>query len=354
MRQVLFLSLLIIASSIPAFVKSPDYSYARSAEETVEVTRINLPIISNFCWPNGTPAGALPQQPAPVLCRSLTGGPDTSTQTVNAWHDEFDHGLTFGGFQDTKYKIYDALAAYDSAHWRHADHWMVDLVPRPMEDGLGYDMGAAMLRPNRSFTFKNGKLIIESDVAAGLLAYGKKAWPEIIVTTAAKPLGRVPRGTYAYDMFPRDWTFGCRLSTNRHPTCALKKNDGSHNQAGTQVWEMSFFQKVGTKVIGGTEIGERGKYWRLCQLDEPDTLCRDRFRLELTRTSVILYVNGLLYFQQTGIPALPNELVNGRLYVYLASAHVSHPADTIRYHWDRFTINTEQPPSAAPGFESPS
>jgi hypothetical protein len=326
-----------------------------SAQEISEGADVYLPLATLNCWPDVTPAGALPEQPDQVLCIKLGEGPDTSTQSVNAWRDEFNHGLSFGGFQNTNYKIYNALSAYKSAHWRHANHWMVDLMPKSLVgSGQNYDKGAAMMRPNRSFTFENGKLIVETDVAAGLLVYGEGAWPEIIVTTAAHPSGRVPDGTYAYDMFPTDWTFGCRLQANRHPTCALKKNDGNNNQAGTQVWEMSWFQKVGTYVYGGNEYGQRGNYWRLCQIDEPDINCRDRFRLELTRTSVTLYVNGLKYFQQTGIPPLPNALVNGQVYVYLASAQVSHPAVIIRYHWDRLTINTDQPPSAVPGFDPPS
>lgn len=355
MRRHLSIPFLVVALVIASFILYPRPGPSLSAEEIAEGGDIFLPFTTRICWPDVTPAGALPDQPQQVLCMKLNEGPDTSVQSVNAWHDEFNHGLSFAGFQHTNYKIYNALSAFKSAHWRHADHWMVDLMPNPLAgSGQGYDKGAAMMRPNRSFTFENGKLIVETDVAAGLLAYGEDAWPEIIVTTAASPLGRVPNGTYAYDMFPRDWTFGCRLNANRHPTCALKKNDGDNSQAGTQVWEMSWFQKVGTGVFGGNEYGGRGNYWRLCQADEPDINCRDRFRLELTKTSVTLYVNGIKYFQQTGIPPLPNALVNGHVYVYLASAQVSHPAEIIRYHWDRLTVNTEQPPSTVPGFHLPS
>ncbi len=321
-----------------------------SAEEIEGPDAIHLPLMSKYCWPDEIAAGALPQQPAPVLCMQLADGPDTSTQSANGWHDDFDHGLAFGGFQGTDYKIFDALAAYKSSHWRHANHWMVDLAPHPQQDDYGWDKGAVMMRPDRSFTFENGKLIVEADVAAGMEAYGVLAWPEIIVSTGLAPIGRVRNGTYGYDMFPQDWTLGCRLDSSRHPVCALKKNNGTNNEASTRVWEMSYFQKVGSYVFGGNEHDGRGDYWRVCKKSDPDRLCRDRFRLELTRTSVTLYVNGIKYFQQTGIPPLPNAMVNGNIYVYYAGTHVRHPAEALRFHWDRLTVNTYQPPSAASNF----
>ena len=210
-----------------------------------------------------------------------------------------------------------------------------------------------MLRPDRSFRFENGKFILEADVAAGHEAYDVNAWPELVVSTAERPEGFTPGASrYGYDMFPGHWTLGCRLQESRRPVCALRDDTGdfASGKASNRVWEMSWFQEVGSHVFGGTEFEGRGDYWRQCTLEDPDEKCRDRFRLELTRTSLTLYVNGIKYFEQTGIPPLPLAFVEADLYPYFASVSIQHDADTIRYHWDRIAVNPGTPPTAAPGF----
>jgi hypothetical protein len=73
--------------------------------------------------------------------------------------------------------------------------------------------------------------------------------------------------------------------------------------------------------------------------------CRDHFRLEITQTTLSLFVNGDLYFKQTDVPPLPDELLNNDIYVYFASMVVSHPAEAIRFHWDALAVNpVEQTP----------
>src|SRR5262249_34532247 len=62
-------------------------------------------------------------------------------------------------------------------------------------------------------------------------------------------------------------------------------------------------------------------YYRQCQPNQMDMFCRDRFRLELTKTSLTLYVNGRLYLQDSGWPAayqIPDAWINGgdNTYVY--------------------------------------
>ena len=316
-----------------------------------------LPIVTRECWPKLTPAGALLEQPAPVFCSINNSASNTSTSGNNSWLDDFDHGATFSDFSRTGYYIYNSMANINqSIHWRHANHWMVDLATRRINEAPEQSSGAAFLRPDQTFQFENGKLIVEADVAAGMSAYEVNVWPEIVISMADRPLGFTPGSSlYAYDMFPEDWTLGCRLQATRHPICALKDNSGNfeaHKGPG-MVWEMSWFQHVGTNTYGGNALDGRGDYWRECDYDEPDIKCRDRFRLELTRTSLTLYVNGIKYFQQTGIPPLPDALFNGNVYVYFASTVWKHPADTIRYHWDRIAVNPEGPPTAAPGFEPP-
>lgn len=43
-------------------------------------------------------------------------------------------------------------------------------------------------------------------------------------------------------------------------------------------------------------------------------------------------------------------MLNGDLYIYLASIVNHAQADTVRFHWDHFWVNNPAPPSAAPGF----
>jgi hypothetical protein len=88
-----------------------------------------------------------------------------------------------------------------------------------------------------------------------------------------------------------------------------------------------------------------------------DLACRDRFRLELAKDRVRIFVNGGLYFEQSGIDArhqLPDEFLRSDLYVYFTS-WVNRPlAAAYRCHWGRLAINPTDAtgavlaPSAAP------
>ena len=310
------------------------------------------------CWPTDLPAGAIAGQPAPVFCSIVNHGPDTSTQHANRWLDAFDHGLSFANFTDTPYRIFETLGVQQSLHWRHANHWMVDVAPdAPTETQANHAIGGAMLRADRTFRFQEGMLRVDTEYAAGLPAYGATAWGEIIITTGDHPIyNGNPQGEaarrdtlYGYDMFPNHWTLGCRLQADSHTTCSLMKNSTQGANDGGRSWEISFFQMVGETAMGGVSDGSS---YRFCQTGDPDMECRDRFRLELTRTSLTIYANGSKYFEQTGLPPLPDELVNGELYIYLASIVNLAEADTVRFHWDHFAVNSPDAPSAAPGFGS--
>lgn len=183
--------------------------------------------------------------------------------------------------------------------------------------------------------------MIETDFAAGHQDYSSlRAWGEIVITTAPIPEGYRTGGTYAYEMFPGADTLGCRLQADRHTICSLMDPTSNSALYGGRTWEMSFFQHVDDTVYGGEPSGDRGNCFRVCQADtDPDTACRDRFRMELTKTSLTLYVNGVLYFQQQGIPPLPDSLVDGDVYVYFASIAGRSDHDVIRFHWDRIAIN---------------
>lgn len=307
------------------------------------------------CWPSATAVGALPEQPAPVFCSISNSGPGTALAGTNTWLDDFNHGLSFADFTTTAYNLYEAQGdIHKSIQWRHADHWMVDLVPNSegvVEDGA---TGGALLQPQQAFRFSDGKLIVEADYAAGIEAYGQNTWGEIVVSNGSQPSGFREGGSlYGYDLFPGDWTLGCRLQADRTMICSLMDNTERGSLQGGRVWEMSFFQQVGTTNYGGGSWVSDGQYFRLCGDGDPDSNCRDRFRLELTETSVTVYVNGLKYFEQTGIPPLPQQLLAGDVYVYLASMTSRSSAETLRYHWDRVAVNPDTPPTAAEGFVIP-
>ena len=309
------------------------------------------------CPSTATPLAALP--PAiPVWCQTLGQAPATFQQGANSWLDDFKFGTTPVTLGDG-YRTYDSQESIGRTQfWRQNNHWMMDLQPRD-SSGNGL-LGGGMMRPDRSFRFENGKLVVESDVAAGITQYGPGGadiWPEVVVTPAAAPTGKVLDSLYAYGQFGGTWAFGCRYQPTRVPVCSLYNPDGQPGDRslfGTpagRVWEMSSFEQVGTTSFGGFPDtgGPLDQAWRTCNGTDPDINCRDRFRMELTKTSVTIYVNGVKYFEQTGLKVpFPDALVNGNVYVYFAGWEVRQTADTIRYHWDHLAVNPGGELSAAP------
>ena len=71
-------------------------------------------------------------------------------------------------------------------------------------------------------------------------------------------------------------------------------------------------------------------------------MCRDRFRVELMRDSVTIFVNGVRYMEHRGLPSaaqLPDDLVRSTVYVYFGSwAYLVAPT-VARIHWGRIAIN---------------
>ena len=91
--------------------------------------------------------------------------------------------------------------------------------------------------------------------------------------------------------------------------------------------------------------------WRLCRDSDPDLECRDRFRLEFSKDTVAVYVNGVKYMEHQGLPPekqLPDALLNSDVYVYFGSWIYKPDAATVRFHWDRLAINPGTEPTAAP------
>ena len=314
------------------------------------------------CGPAVVPAGQAtppgePEPLRPVWCYRLPVMAPTRVDGENSWVDTFDTGMNMGRFQDGDmgYRVFPDIdnggEPRKSVLFLNQDHWMVDTA--------GGTNGGVLVRPDRSFRFQDGTLVIEADVAAGLPAYSDSASVEVDVSTAPAPTGHVVDEQYGYGLFGGQTTFGCRFQADRQITCSLFNASGAPgdpavfgNEQG-RVWQMLPFQHVGTTNVGGDASGENGQFFRECDPGQMDLFCRDRFRIELTKDSVRVLVNGHLYFEQSGISPkyqLPPELLDGNVYTYFTS-WVNRPLKpAYRFHWDRVAVNPAGPPAPALSF----
>src|SRR5207248_3535910 len=139
-------------------------------------------------------------------------------------------------------------------------------------DSAGATNNGMTLRPNRSFTFEHGKLVVEADVAAGVLDYNNAVWPEITVSMAPQPTNDIVDSLYAYGAFGGYWTVGCRLHQSIS-ICSMEmaahhiQNDQKHcnAEAPSRVMEISDFEICGSQHSGGNRFGDNTNFWRLCQ-----------------------------------------------------------------------------------------
>ncbi len=294
-----------------------------------------------------------------IWCYNLNDPPArTAVEGPNSWVDDFTVGCTVEApgctsmmsldDRDMGYRVFDSTGAEtpQGQHWINQNHWMVD--------AKGGFTGGTSLRPDRSFRFENGKIVVEGDFAASIPEYGDETWGEITITSAPAPTGEFADILYAYGQFGGHWAVGCRLQSSRFPVCAVEGADANDPPVEEtcfaiprqyRVAELSSFQRCGTKVMGGGPYDGLERYWRECQPAGPDMACRDRFRLEVTKSSLTLYVNGVKYMEDANWPAahqLPDSFVNGDIYVYQSNWQNRAGSRAYRYHWDHFAVN---PPS---------
>ena len=312
----------------------------------------------NACWPSDIPVGALHGQPLPVFCNALGGGPATFSSGGNAWVDSFDHGLTMSAIGDG-YVVFEGVGSvHQTRHWRHSNHWMVDVNGSDADGGPPWDLGGATLRPNRSFRWETRTwtspnfgvtrtepmIVVEAQVAAGIADYAGSAWPELVITTASAPTFNRKDGIYNYDMYAGHDTVGCRLQDNREPICALFDNTTRGPGEGGRTWEISHFQSGGGQWWGGGPFSSPAHdgAWHVCnqaQNHDPDTMCRDSFRWEISRTRQAVYVNGFLYMEHVDFTPIPDRFLQSDVYVYFGSWIFKPGAATVRFHWDRIAVN---------------
>jgi hypothetical protein len=280
-----------------------------------------------------------------VWCYRLGATPVTRVGGANSWFDDFGTDRAMGRLDDGDmgYRVFEDIdhrGGRESRAFVNQNHWMVDTA--------GGSHGGLLVRPDRSFRFEAGKLVVEADVAAAIPEYSDAASVEIDVTTAPAPTGRLVDAQYGYGLFGGHWTFGCRFPADRQVSCSLFNASGSPGDAAVfgnergRVWQMLSFQPVGAIHGGGEPGAENGDAFRRCGTNQMDLLCRDRFRVELARDSVRIFVNGRLYFEQSAIEEkyqLPDEFLGADLYVYFTN-WINRPlASAYRCHWDRLAVN---------------
>lgn len=310
------------------------------------------------CTPDGVPLGAVPPAPRPAWCATLPPGTPSARSSENGWVDAFEGQNATTGLPST-YRVFEAARAAASTVWRtkhfiHNGHWMVDAASkgtppdqyfgdaRDLIQGLSW--GGGFMRPDRSFTAVNGTLVVEADVSASMAAYRDGAWPEIVITTAAAPTGVEVDPLHASGLFGGAATVGCQLYPDRKPVCLIHGANGVHYHQGGLRAELSASRDAGAeRQTGGAPTApELAAAWRTCARDVADATCRDRFRLEVSRDSVRLFVNGTLYMEHAGLPesALPpRQLLADEVYVYFASWIYFPEAELARMHWGRIAVN---------------
>ncbi|HEY8657336.1 MAG TPA: hypothetical protein VIN34_11445, partial [Candidatus Limnocylindria bacterium] len=195
------------------------------------------PVMSmGVCRPSDPPRGAIPPT-APAWCSTLVSAIPTAEDGPDRWIDGFRNGLQLGAFPPD-YRVFEAArpsVIFRTKHFVHNEHWMVDVAgrgdppteyegdPRDLETGTHY--GGGMVRPDRAFRFIDGRLVVEFDVAAGMLAY-HDGWPEVVVTTAPAPTGQETDPLHAIGVFGGAPSVGCRLYTDRTANCSAYDGSG--------------------------------------------------------------------------------------------------------------------------------
>jgi len=364
----------------------------------------NIPPPNANCSPDGTdhlngqkyPTTIEPEfsiwcytQPVPL--------PATRVSGANDWVDTFDNNgnsITQFNDHDMGYRVFDQFIApansFARGYFINVNHWMIDL-----DDISPYALsGGVLVSPDKQFKFENGTVVIEADAAAGSDGMGgANLFYEIDVSPATAPTGSTVDALYGYGAFGYIGAVGCRLERNDQGgnfVCAMYDNSGRATDGrcvgpypctsgaggySGRVWET---QGVGTArtassvqggypdwPIPGTNLHLRD-VWRQCATNELDLHCRDRFRMEITKDSIHLFVNGYQAMLIDGLFAknpdsgadnrIPDFWFTQGVRPYLTSWQNGGQHYPTRWHWDRIAMNPHDSsgnfaaPSASPSF----
>jgi hypothetical protein len=315
---------------------------------------------------DATPLGALP--PAlPMLCDVLGPTVDTARRGLNTWVDDFEHGALMSALPLSYVQGHVGPGGV-SKHFIHNNHWMVDIRS---DSGQYPTLLAAWMRPVTPFRPKaDGTVVIEFEVATPIAGTRdaptiSDSWPEFAISAAPAPTGMnswaspfLRNGTYFYEAFAKADVMGCRIQQSRHPICAFYGANSDTAGAPDRLWEIN---QNGTDVVPGTEYGGDpttpglSGVWATCStVDDPDTVCRNTFRVTLTATRIRIEVKrpgGQFVRYYEAVPCNDRDgcstgqmgrILNNPLgfYVYFADfAYRIHNDEVIRFHWDRVAVN---------------
>lgn len=207
----------------------------------------------------------------PIWCYAQPPAiPATRSSGANDWVDTFDNSgqavLQFND-RDMGYRVANVLYGSDNSFavgtFVHNDHWMIDMAD-VSQNRLS---GGVLVSPDKQFSFENGRFVVEVDAAPGADGMGGgNRFYEIDISPARDVTGFGVDALYGYGSFGGIGGLGCRL----------ERNDQGGNAAS-------------------------------------DIFCRERFRMELTRDSIHLFVNGYPAMQIDGLFAQnPNTGADNR------------------------------------------
>jgi len=325
--------------------------------------------------------GLEPEYPIWCYPQPQAGAP-TRVNTGASWVDTWDNdgpSIQTLNDGDYDYKVFPRLdSRFKSGAFINSNHWMVDLVdvsPFRLSGGI-------LISPNQRFPFQNGTLTVEADAAQGTDGMGgADHYYELDVSPADAPTPWTVDSLYGYGQFGGRGAMGCRLE-NPAIVCAMYDNsnrvtggecpnDGRvcTNNGGRpgRVWET---QGIGTSRTASSIQGGYREWvipnsgglrvqdvMRSCGPNIHDLHCRDRFRMELTRTSVHLYSNGYPILLIDGLYAvnpatgadnrIPQEWLNNGARFYMTSWINSGQHTPLRWHWNNVAVNPPYPASAS-------
>jgi hypothetical protein len=294
---------------------------------------------------NRVPQGAIAPAVAEFCKGTLPAGVTTRVERANSWVDDFNHGQSHAGLP-AEYSQGSLTDGVSAIQFQHNEHWMVDLRG---EDQEWPTAGMAWMRPGRAFATEAGRLVVEFEVAGPIPGTRDSAligdsWPEVVVSTAPRPTHLRSNGTYLYEGYEGAWTFGCRLQQSKHPICSLYGPEPGGAGSTARRWEINQNGlDVRSEWGGDPSVAGLEKVWVGCDSEsDPDTVCRNQFRLELAADGVKLLVNGQTYYEAELQEASLGSLLTAPtgLHVYFGSvAYQLAGGAVVRFHWDRIAVN---------------